>query len=163
MADFTSIALDENVEEAGAGFTLIPPGSYEATIIKDKLQDNKAGTGKVWVVLLQITKGQFVNEQVKDYINVSNASAKCAAIGQGTLKRICNLTGVTYPPKDTKPMIGRPIGIKIVHEEFKSNNTGKMLKSVKVKAYIPAADVTGAAPEPPAPADAGDGNDGDDW
>lgn len=151
MADLTGVSLDPNVEESTGGFTLVTPGKYKAIIVKDSLTNNKSGTGKVWKILVQIVEGQFANESIKDYVNITHTSPKCQAIGQGTLKKICNLTGVQYPPQDTAGIIGRPLGIHVINEDFESNKeAGKMLKSAKIKAYIPLSEVTGAAQEAPA-------------
>ncbi len=148
MADFSEVNLDENVEESTGAFVLVTPGKYKAVIVKDALSDNKAKTGKVWKIKTQITEGRFANETIKDYINVSHRTPKVQAIGQGTLKRICNIVGVTYPPTNTDEIIGRPFGIKVVNEDFESNKQkGKMLKSAKIAAYIPLSEVTGEEPQ----------------
>jgi hypothetical protein len=96
--------------------------------------------------------GQFAGEVLTDYINITNANPKAQAIGQGILKRICNLCGVPYPPQDTAGLMGKPLGIDVKVEKFTSNTTGKELESNKIKAYgpIPTQTQTAAQPAPPA-------------
>lgn len=137
MADLRGTNLDPDVQESSGEFTVLPAGKYKACIIADELRDNNAGTGKILEVQLQIMEGQFASEVLKDYINITNASAQCQAIGQGTLKRICNLCGVQYPPADTAGMMGKPMEISVKVEKFTSNTTGKELESNKIKSYGP--------------------------
>jgi hypothetical protein len=95
--------------------------------------------------------GQFAGEVLTDYINITNPSPKAQAIGQGTLKRICNLCGVPYPPQDTAGLMGKPLGVDVKVEEFTSNNSvdengnPKKLKSNKINAYGPPPTQTQAA------------------
>lgn len=137
MANFNGIQMDANVQESTGEFTVIPAGKYRACLVSDQLRDNSAGTGKILEVKIQIMEGQFAGEVLTDYINITNASPKAQAIGQGTLKRICNLCGVPYPPQDTAGLMGKPLGIDVKVEKFTSNTTGKELDSNKIRAYGP--------------------------
>ncbi len=137
MANLNGIQMDANVQESTGEFTVIPAGKYRACLVSDQLRDNSAGTGKILEVKIQIMEGQFAGEVLTDYINITNASPKAQAIGQGTLKRICNLCGVPYPPQDTAGLMGKPLGIDVKVEKFTSNTTGKELDSNKIRAYGP--------------------------
>jgi hypothetical protein len=100
----------------------------------------------VWKIRWQVFDGPYIGETIEDNINVqrfgnSEKDQTCQRIGQGTVKRICNLMGLPYPIKDTAPMVGGQIGVEIRHEEFVSNRTGKKLKSAKISKYIPLDDV----------------------
>ena len=141
MADLSGVTgqINPDVEESSGAFTVLPAGKYKAVLVADELKDTKAGTGKILEIKLQITEGQFAQEIVKDNINITNPSAQCQAIGQGTLKRICNLCNVQFPPNDTAGLMGKPMVITVAVEEFESNKSpGNMLKSNKVKKYDPA-------------------------
>ena len=135
MSDLSGLNLDANVQENDGEFTVLPAGKYKMVMVGDELKDNKAMTGKILVVKLQIIEGQFAQEIVKDNINITNPSPQCQAIGQGTLKRICNMCQVPYPPQDTNGLMGKPMVVTIGVEEFTSNVSGKTLKSNKVKKY----------------------------
>jgi hypothetical protein len=145
MTSLAGVQLDPNVEESTGAFTVIPAGKYKACLVSDELRDNSAGTGKVLMVKIQIMDGQFAGEVLTDYINITNANPKAQAIGQGTLKRICNLCGVPYPPQDTAGLMGKPLGIDVKVERFTSNTTGKELDSNKIKSYGPPPTQTQAA------------------
>ena len=138
MASLTGIDLDPNVKESTGEFTVVPAGKYKACLVGDELNENKAGDGYVLKVKVQIMAGQFEGTIIVDYINITNYNPKAQAIGQGTLKRICNLCNVPYPPTDTGGLMGKPIGVDVKVEKFTSNTTGKELESNKIKAYIPA-------------------------
>ena len=159
MADLTGVAMDANVEEDNGkgGFEALPPGFYNVVIVKDEVKNNKKNTGKLLVLTLQVTEGPYVQKTITDNINLTNASAQAAQIGQGQLKRLCRLTGTPYPPQDTATMYGKPLQVTVKVEEFTSNKSGKLLKSNKVTAYnevgtdpigptvTPATPATGAA------------------
>jgi len=160
MANLSGIAMDKDVQESTGSFTVIPAGKYKACLVADELRDNNAGTGKVLAVKVQILEGQNSGHVLTDYINITNPNPKAQSIGQGTLKRICNLCGVTYPPQDTAGMMGKPLGVDVKVEEFTSNNSvdengnPKKLKSNKINAYGPPPVATQAAQHqsPPQPA-----------
>jgi len=138
MADLTGTNLNPNVEETGSAFTVIADGNYNAVIIGDRVVDTKKKDGKMLEIKWQIIdEGPFQGETIIDRLNIQNPSIQAQNIGQGQLKRICGLCGVTYPPQNTDGLVGKPINIKIVTEEFKSNNTGNMLKSNKISGYNP--------------------------
>jgi len=138
MADFAGIALDANVAESDGEFTVLPAGKYKAATVDADLADNKAGTGKILKMSYQVMEGPYTGEKITDNINITNPSAQCQAIGQGTLKRICGMCNVVYPPQNTDGLMGKPMVITVGVEEFTSNNTGKKLKSNKIKKYEPA-------------------------
>lgn len=135
MANLAGTNLDPNVKENHGDFEVLPPNNYKMVIIGDELKDNKAKTGKILMLKLQTTEGQHAGTMVNDFINLTNPSPVCQNIGQGTLKRICGLCSVVYPPTDTTVLYGKPMSVKIGVSEFKSNNTGDILKSNKVISY----------------------------
>jgi hypothetical protein len=146
MANLTDIPLQADVAENTGEFTVLPAGKYKACIVADELKDNKNQNGKILVLKIQVTDGQFAREILTDHINITNPSAQCQAIGQGTLKRICNICGVPYPPQDTNGLMGKPFVVDVKVEEFTSNNTGNKLKSNKIKGYHSADTPTSMAP-----------------
>ena len=148
MANLTGLNIDPEVQESDGVFEVLPGGKYKVAMVGDELKDNKAGTGKILVIRLQVIEGQYAQEIIKDNINITNPSAVCTAIGQGTLKRICNLCSVQFPPTETTGLMGKPMVITVGVEDFKSNTTGNTLKSNKVKKYEAA---NTAIPPSPAP------------
>lgn len=138
MTSLSGLGLDPNVQENTGEFTVLPAGKYKACIVADELRDNNSANGKILVIKVQVTEGQFAREILTDYINITNPSAQCQAIGQGTLKRICNICGVPYPPQDTTGLMGKPMVIDVKVEKFTSNTSGKELSSNKIKGYHPA-------------------------
>lgn len=135
MANLNGINIDPNVKEQAGAFTVLPKGKYAAVIVKDDLMDNKANTGKLLNIILQIIEGEFKGTEIIDRLNIINPSAQSQAIGQGQLKRICTITKQPFPPADTRKCWGIPLVIDVDIEEFQSNTTDKMLQSNKVKGY----------------------------
>ncbi len=146
MANLSGVNLDPNVEESSGGFNLLPAGKYKAVIVGDVLRDNNKKNGKILELKVQVTEGPNAGDTLLDYINITNPSAQCQAIGQGTLKRICNLCKIAYPPSDTSGLYGKPMVIKISQETFSSNKSGETLTSNKIKSYNSANSETGPAP-----------------
>jgi len=150
MANLTGLSIDVNVAESNGAFEVLPAGKYKIAMVGDELKDNKAGTGKILTVRLQVIEGQYAQEIVKDNINITNPSAVCQAIGQGTLKKICNLCNVQFPPTETTGLMGKPMVVTVGVQDFVSNKTGKTLKSNTVKKYE-AANTAIPAATPPNP------------
>lgn len=137
MADLTGVGIDPNVPENTGGFTLIPAGKYNAVIVADKVVKTKDESGKILELKVQIIDGPHAGESITDRINIINKSAQAQAIGQGQLKRICNITGCPFPPADTTMMYGKPLQITVKVEDFTSNTSGKELQSNKIAGYNP--------------------------
>ena len=148
MANLTGLNIDPEVQESDGVFEVLPAGKYKCAMVGDELKDNKAGTGKILTVRLQVIEGQYAQEIIKDNINITNPSAVCTAIGQGTLKKICNLCNVQFPPTETTGLMGKPMVITVGVQDFVSNKTGKTLKSNTVNKYEAANTAIPSAPNP---------------
>lgn len=135
MADLSNVGLDSNVEEAGEGFDLLPAGEYSVVITSDEVRDNKKGTGKLLVLKHKVVSGRNTGVDITNYITLTNPNQQAASIGQGTLKKICSLTNVQFPPSDTSMLHGKKMNIKVVVDSFTSNTTGDKLQSNKIKSY----------------------------
>ena len=107
MADLAGTNLDPNVPENTGGFTVVPEGKYQVVIVGDRLVDTKAKDGKILELKVQIIDGEHRGSTVIDRLNIVNKSSIAQAIGQGQLKRICNLCNVQYPPANTTGLIGK--------------------------------------------------------
>ena len=149
MASLTGINLDPNVEESGGAYQVLPGGQYKMVITKDNLHDNKKGNGKIWTIGLQVVEGHHTSRTIDDNINLTNPSLICQQIGQGTLKKICNLCGVQYPPADTTGVYGKPMMVSVEETTFISAKTGKEVPSNNVKSYSAVTAATPASPTPP--------------
>ena len=143
MADLTGAKLDPNVEENSGGFTVVPEGKYQVVIVGDRLADTKSGSGKLLELKVQIVDGEHRGTTIIDRLNIINQSNVAQKIGQGQLKRLCNLCGVDYPPTSTDGLIGKPMQATVKVVEFTSNRTGNLLQSNKITGYNPVP----AAPE----------------
>ena len=137
MSDLSNQGLDPNVEESSGEFHVVPAGKYPMVIINDNLAPAKSGNGTVLTVTFQIIEGPEAGNTIDLYLNIKNTSEIAQNIGQGTLKRLCTLTDVQYPPADTTLMYGKPIMGTIKVKSFTSNNTGKELKSNDITAFNP--------------------------
>jgi len=145
MADLSNINLNKDVAETGS-FSVVPEGTYKAVIAGDKLVATKDQKGRILELTVQIIDGPHTGSTVKDRLNISNASQQAQNIAQGTLKRICNVLKVAYPPQTTDALLGKPMLVTVGIEGFTSNKTGNPLKSNKIKNYAPIPQVAATAP-----------------
>ena len=127
MSDLTQAGLDPNVEEAKGKFRAVPAGKYPMVIIADNIAQAKSGNGIVMTITVQITEGPERWNTIDVRLNIKNTSDIAQRIGQGTLKRLCNLTDTPYPPPDTTRMYGKPFFGTVGAEPFISNKTGEKL------------------------------------
>jgi len=134
MADLSSFTeINKDVPESGS-FTCLPEGEYPVVIIHDEIKTTQKG-GKMLEIKLLIFEGKYKGENLTDRLNLINPSAAAQKIGQGTLKKLCRLTGLPFPPKDTEAWKGKPLMVKVVVTEFTSNTSGKILKGNEIKDY----------------------------
>lgn len=131
--------FDLNTEEAAgeykAGFEVIPPGRYTVVIVESAKKNNKAGDGEILEFKYELMDGS--KRHVTDRLNVVNKSVVAQKIGRAALGKIAQCCGHKGALKNTDVLHGRPFDIKVVIEEFESNNEkGKMLKSNKVAEYF---------------------------
>jgi len=134
MASLAGVNLDPEVQEA-TSFEILPRAKYKMVIIGDELKPTKSNTGTYLAVKLQVIEGAHAAKQVTDNINLMNPSQVCQQIGQGTLRKICTLCGVQYPPNDTTGLYGKPMDVDIDIQTFTSNTSGNELQSNVVKSY----------------------------
>ena len=133
MADLTNTQIDADVPESGS-FTCLPEGNYPVVIIHDEIKNTQKG-GKMLEIKLLIFEGKYKGENLTDRLNLINSSSIAQKIGQGTLKKLCRLTGLPFPPKDTEGWKGKPLLVKVGVTEFTSNTSGKSLKGNEIKDY----------------------------
>lgn len=144
MANLAGLPIDKDVRENTGAFTVLPKGRYRMVIVSDELADNSKGTGKILKIKHQVTAGEFKGVELTNNLNITNASSVAQAIGQGTLRRICSICRVEFPPADTRKLYGIPMDADVTVETFVSNTTGKELQSNKISGYNP---VSTAPPE----------------
>ena len=136
MANLSGITFDKDVKEQTGEFIILPPGKYQAVITKDELKNTKAGNGKLLELTLQIQDaGEFRYHELIDRLNILNPSEIAQNIGQGTLKRICNILSIPFPPADSRKLWGKPMTINVKIKEFESNTTGETLQNNEVSGY----------------------------
>lgn len=136
MSDLSKMGIDPNVKENEGSFPVLPAAKYKAVIIGTNIKDTKKQDGKIFVVKNQIVEGEYNGFLIReDNINIKNKSKICQEIGQGTLKRLCRLTGVSFPPPDTTLMHGKPLMVTVGVNEYLDENSGEKKKSNKIMAY----------------------------
>ena len=135
MTDLTSLNLNPNVEENKGAFIVLPEGQYKAVLIKDELKENSKNTGKILNLTFQITDGVYKGNTVKTSLNMTNTKSPVAGIiGQGTLKKICNICNVVYPPNNLEGL-RKELVITIQNKDEISKKTGKTVTYNNIVKY----------------------------
>lgn len=133
--------------EAAAGSSVLAPGKYVVKVTEAKVEDTKAGTGKVLKLRLSCKAGV-----ISDNINVYNPSAEATKIGLEQLKSL--LVNGGHPDPDNigahgvQSIVGLTVGVVVGSEMYQGS------PSSKVKGYLKP-EVVGATPSAPAAAPAG--------
>lgn len=136
--------------EAAAGSSVLPPGKYVVKVAEAKVEDTKAGTGKVLKVRLSSKAGVIM-----DNLNLANPSAEATRIGLEQLKAL--LVNGGHPDPDNigqhgvQSIVGLTVGVIVGSEMYQGS------PSSKVKGYCKPETVGATAPTtsslvPPAPA-----------
>lgn len=130
--------------EAAAGSSVLAPGKYVVKVTEAKVEDTKAGTGKVLKLRLSCKAGV-----ISDNINVYNPSAEATKIGLEQLKSL--LVNGGHPDPDNigahgvQSIVGLTVGVVVGSEMYQGS------PSSKVKGYLKP-EVVGATPSAPAAA-----------
>lgn len=147
MSNLTKLGLDKEVAEddGSGGRQTVPSGKYRAVMVYESVNDNNAKTGKVYETRWQIIEGPHEDIILRDWWNILNPDTTCQRIGQGTLKRVCRLTGVPYPPPDATQMFGK---LCILTVKIKPDWKDASKLQNEITAYNPVSS-DGTKPEPP--------------
>ena len=150
MAVLTGLNIDPNVKENSGDFRIIDAGWYDVIIVDDDLKptaDTKDLTpdkqNLVWHLTMQIRSGHFLNEEIKDFINIKNDKTDergnrwVEAKGQGRLRFICGLTNCQFPPTDTRKMYGKPFQILIGIDDSGDRPRNRIKKYAKIEKTMP--------------------------
>lgn len=106
----TNIDPKEEVKNYREGVEVVPPGWYPVVITESKLEENSKKTGKVLKLVYEIQEAEKRN--LKDFINLVNASQQCQQIGRATLAKIADSIGHTAMLSDSDVLHGRPFEVK---------------------------------------------------
>lgn len=145
MADLGFNFDSDSVEDA-PGFSLIPPGDYQAVISRTEIKKTKKGDGQYISATIEIVDQVCNGRLIWDNINFDNPNATAMKIAQQTLKAICKAIGIKNL-RDTSEIENKPLIVSI--GERKSSYNGE--QENYVKAYKPSGvSVNGAVSAKPA-------------
>lgn len=134
-----------DLEYTGKKKVVIAPGRYEAIIVASKLVDNKAKNGKNLVLTHQIIKGEYKDEEIKEWLAVVNPNVDAQNIAQAKKARLGIILLGTKNPDDSDFFLCKHS--KRVHvietdtepNSYKNKTTGETVDSVNniIKNYHP--------------------------
>lgn len=138
--------FDANTVEPSAPREILPPGKYNAQIVRSEMKETSTG-GKMLVLEMEIIDGEHANRHVWDRLNLVNANSKTVEIAQQTLSAICHATG-QLQVSDSEQLHMKPVTITLAVKPA----DGKYGPSNDVKGYE--AMQTGSSAQRPAVATA---------
>jgi len=145
MSTFSFSNLSLAGIEAAAGSSVLAPGKYVVKVTDAKVEDTKAGTGKVLKLRLSCKAGV-----ISDNLNVANPSPEATRIGLEQLKGL--LVNGGHPDPDNigqhgvASIVGLTVGVIVGSEMYQGS------PSSKVNGYCKPDAVGAAAPAAAAPA-----------
>lgn len=131
-----------DLPDGGGALPLIPPGQYQAVIVKSDLVDNNKKTGKILELTNVITQGQFQGTEFIERLNLVNPSVQAVEIATRTLARIAEAVGMNQTPSDSLQLHNKPFFIEVATEagtEYIDKQGQKKMGKDKsiIKKYIP--------------------------
>jgi len=139
---FLGGTFDATQVEPAGDFTPIAPGEYKVQIISSEMVRNKAGTGSMLKLELEITEGEAAGRKLYDRLNLDNPNQQAVEIAQRTLSAICHAVG-KLSVADSEELHMRPMIAVVKVDPPRSANGKDYGASNSIKTYK-AAD--GAAP-----------------
>jgi hypothetical protein len=145
--------LDETfvAEDHPDEFELLPAGVYLLQVTESEIADNKAGTGKILKITLEIVEGEFAGRFLWERLNIRHPTPQAQAIALKQLAKLANAVGV--PNFDDteelhyKPVIAR-VGIrKDKSGEYRDQNVIQGYEAVGTPSAVANAPAQSEAPK----------------
>jgi len=132
MAQLGGVFDATQVEPQGE-YTPIPAGEYKVQIITSEMVENKAQTGTMLKLELEIMEGEQSGRKLFDRLNLDNPNAQAVEIAQRALSAICHAVGV-LSVQDSEELHFKPMIAVIVvtppKGEYGAGNNIKTYKQV---------------------------------
>jgi hypothetical protein len=126
MADLNG--FDANQVEPTGDFEPIPAGKYLAVITDSEMKPNKAGTGSLLQLTLQVIEGEYQNRLLWTRLNLDHPNAVAVQIARADLSAICRAVGV-FSPRDSVELHNLPL---VIHVRCKKRtDTGDIVNEIK--------------------------------
>lgn len=148
--------FDATQVEPQGEYTPIPAGEYKVQIITSEMVENKAQTGQMLKLELEIMDGEQAGRKIFDRLNLDNPNATAVEIAQRQLSAICHAVGV-LSVQDSEELHFKPmIAVIVVTPPKGEYGAGNNIKTYKqVGEAAPAAKSGFVASKPAAAAGGG--------
>lgn len=125
--------FDATQVEPQGEYTPIPAGEYKVQIITSEMVSNKAETGQMLKLELEIMEGEQAGRKIFDRLNLDNPNATAVEIAQRQLSAICHAVG-QLSVQDSEDLHFKPMTAVIVVTPPK----GEYGAGNNIKTYKPA-------------------------
>lgn len=163
MSMFGESGFDASAKENNVA-NVIPKGDYQAIIVKSEKMETKDGTGHYLKLTWQILAGEHQNKKIFENVNLwlkedTDKRKTAVGIAKSHLSRICRAVNI-LTPKESYELHNKPVtisvGVREAKGEFPESNS---ITNVKPRQSSGVPTPPAAAPQVPATAGAGAGND----
>ncbi len=120
----------------------IPKGEYLCAAVASQAKANKAKTGTLLEVKLEVLEGEHKGFRLTERFNLKHPSARAVEIGLDQLKLFCTALGVDNP-QDSSALHGIPVIVKVALKPGQED--GQFFN--EVKGYKPRSEAGPAAPD----------------
>jgi hypothetical protein len=125
-----------DLPDTGGNLVLIPPGDYQAVIVKSEMKPTKDSTGQFLALTVIITQGQFQNTEFIERLNIVNQNAQAVEIAYKTLARISEAVGMAQTPSDSNQLHNKPMIVVVETEVGKPYTKDGVERQGKDKSVI---------------------------
>lgn len=153
MVALPNVYNTSDLPDTGGGMVLIPPGQYQAIIVKSELKPTSNGNGQFLALTVVITHGQHANAEFIERLNIINPNQQAVEIAYKTLARISEAVGMMQTPSDSTQLHNKPLMIEVATEvgtPYKDKDgvqrDGKDKSVIKKYHKVPAVGVGAQAP-----------------
>lgn len=137
--------FDASQVEPQGDYSPIPPGEYKVQIIASEMVENKAGTGSMLKLEIEVLEGEQAGRKLYDRLNLDNPNAQAVEIAQRTLSAICHAVG-KLSVQDSEELHMLPMIAVVKVEPPRTVNGKEYGASNGIKTYKAIGNGTAAAP-----------------
>jgi len=123
MVELSQPFIPAEIPEDERSFDPVPRGRYPMQVIESRIDDTKAGTGRIMTLTLEIIDGEYTNRRIWDRLNIENQNPDAQRIALGSLRKLCDALGIVEL-RDTEELHFKPFEADVRIEEDKSGQYG---------------------------------------
>jgi hypothetical protein len=127
--------FDANQVEPDAPLEAVPTGRYPVMMVESEYKQNRARTGTLVSLKLEIIDGQYKGRRIFGNINMTNPSAEAERIGRAQFSALCRATG-QMQVSDTGTLHHIPFCVSVEYVEPRNEGGKQYPAGNDIKGYL---------------------------